>query len=74
MENQLREMVIEYNNLSNPDGSAILCQGNTVIQASVYGPVEVSSAREKPEKALLSVIFKPKCCSVKCKLFLFYFT
>jgi PREDICTED: exosome component 5-like, partial len=69
MANKLRELVIEYNNLSNPDGSAILCQGNTVVQASVYGPVEIPTAREKCEKALLNVSFKTRSSSTKCKLF-----
>ena len=71
MSPNLRELLIQYNNLGNPDGSALLCQGNTIVQAYVYGPVEVSSVKERSEKASLFVTFKPKNSCNKCK-FIFH--
>ncbi|XP_015792530.1 exosome complex component RRP46-like [Tetranychus urticae] len=56
---KLRDLIITYNNLANPDGSALFCQGNTIVQTFVFGPVDVSS-KEQSEKASLFVAFKPK--------------
>lgn len=56
----MRPLIVRYSNLANPDGSALLCQGNTVVQACVFGPTEVTGNREKIDRAALFVIFKPK--------------
>ena len=70
--NKLREIIIEYGNLTNPDGSAILCQGNTIVQSSVYGPVEVQTNRERYDRASVFVLFKPKNSKIRGK-FVFFF-
>ena len=56
---------MRYGNLVNPDGSALLCQGNTVVQACVFGPTEVTGNREKTDRATLFVTFKSKNMSKK---------
>lgn len=67
MECRLRPLVIKYSNITNPDGSALLCQGNTIVQVYVYGPVEVSSSKEHSDRASLFVAYKPKNSCNKCK-------
>ncbi|KAH7951808.1 hypothetical protein HPB52_013315 [Rhipicephalus sanguineus] len=53
---RLRKLAAKFSNLSRPDGSAILAQGETVVQAGVYGPVEVKQMREHPEKATVELL------------------
>ncbi|XP_077524513.1 exosome complex component Rrp46 [Amblyomma americanum] len=62
----LRRLAAKFSNLSRPDGSAILAQGETVVQAGVYGPVEVRQARELHEKATVEVFFRSKTGHQSC--------
>lgn len=63
---RLRKLAAKFSNLSRPDGSAILAQGETVVQAGVYGPVEVKQMRENPEKATVEVFFRSKSGQQSC--------
>uniref|UniRef100_A0A6G4ZX04 Putative exosomal 3'-5' exoribonuclease complex subunit rrp46 n=1 Tax=Rhipicephalus microplus TaxID=6941 RepID=A0A6G4ZX04_RHIMP len=63
---RLRKLAAKFSNLSRPDGSAILAQGETVVQAGVYGPVEVKQMRELPEKATVEVFFRSKSGQQSC--------
>lgn len=51
---------ITFNNLSKADGSALIDEDSTVVQASVFGPVDVSQSKINYEEAILDIIFKPK--------------
>lgn len=51
---------ITFNNLSRADGSALIDQENTIIQATVFGPVRVSQAKINTEEAVLDILYKPK--------------
>uniref|UniRef100_A0A1B6FIE5 Uncharacterized protein n=1 Tax=Cuerna arida TaxID=1464854 RepID=A0A1B6FIE5_9HEMI len=50
----------ELNVLKNPDGSAILAQGDTVFLAAVYGPVEVKIQKFQIDKASIEAVYKSK--------------
>ncbi|XP_077285232.1 exosome complex component Rrp46 [Arctopsyche grandis] len=56
----LREIQCELNVLSRPDGSAIFSQGNTVVVAAVYGPVECKILNSDIYKATVEVYFGTK--------------
>lgn len=51
---------IVFGNLTKPDGSACIEHYNTIVQAAVYGPIEVPSNKINYEKAYVEVIYKPK--------------
>lgn len=52
--------LITFNNLSKADGSALIEQNNTIVQATVFGPVDVSQARINYEEAIVDILFRPK--------------
>ncbi|KAL1460850.1 hypothetical protein WDU94_012790, partial [Cyamophila willieti] len=56
----LREMKSQLNILSRSDGSVILSHGNTVVIASMYGPVEAKIQKTLIDKASVEVVFRPK--------------
>lgn len=51
---------IVFNNLTKPDGSALVEQNNTMVQAAVFGPIEASQARVNHEEAVIEINYKPK--------------
>ena len=51
---------IAFNNLSKADGSALIDQDDTIIQATVFGPVDISQSKVNYEEAVVEIIFKPK--------------
>lgn len=51
---------ITFNNLSKADGSALIDQGDTIVQATVFGPVDISQSKVNYEEAVVEIIFKPK--------------
>ncbi|XP_013194238.1 exosome complex component RRP46 [Amyelois transitella] len=57
---KLRPMKCELNFLSKSDGSAILSQGETVVLASVNGPLDVKMQSQSIEKSTLEVLFCTK--------------
>ncbi|XP_017305272.1 exosome complex component RRP46 [Diaphorina citri] len=56
----LRELKSQLNILSRSDGSVIFSQGQTVVVASMYGPVEAKIQKTIIDKASVEVIFRPK--------------
>ncbi|XP_043679404.1 exosome complex component RRP46 [Vespula pensylvanica] len=56
---KLRTMLCEMNQLSMPDGSAMLMQGDTTVVAGVYGPVESKAVKMIYDKASLEVVYCP---------------
>lgn len=57
---KLRPLQCELGNLSRPDGSSVLTQGDTCVISAVYGPGEVRLNREQLDKATVEVVYKPK--------------
>ncbi|XP_034833768.1 exosome complex component RRP46 [Maniola hyperantus] len=57
---KLKPMKCELNFLSKSDGSAILSQGDTVVLASVNGPLDIKISSQSIEKATLEVLFCSK--------------
>ncbi|XP_023950251.2 exosome complex component RRP46 [Bicyclus anynana] len=57
---KLKPMKCELNYLSKSDGSAILSQGDTVVLASVNGPMDIKTVNQSIEKATLEVLFCSK--------------
>ncbi|XP_054258072.1 exosome complex component RRP46 [Macrosteles quadrilineatus] len=55
-----RNLKCEMNVLKNPDGSALLSQGETVYLAAVYGPIEVKMQKFQIDKACIETSYKPK--------------
>lgn len=53
-------MTLVFNNLSKADGSALVDQNNTIVQATVFGPVDVSHAKINYEEAIVEILYKPK--------------
>lgn len=51
---------ITFNNLSKADGSALIDQDNTLVQAAVFGPVDVAQSKMNYEEAVVEIFFKPK--------------
>ncbi|XP_055903574.1 exosome complex component RRP46 [Eupeodes corollae] len=56
----LRPINCELNPLTGADGSALHSQGETIVLASMYGPIEARTQHAKIEKANVEVIFRPK--------------
>lgn len=52
--------LITFNNLTKADGSALIEQNNTIIQASVFGPVDVAQSKINYEEAVVDILYKPK--------------
>ncbi|CAH2244832.1 exosome complex component RRP46 [Pararge aegeria] len=57
---KLKPLKCELNFLSKSDGSAILSQGDTVVLASVNGPLDIKTTSQNIEKATLEVLFCSK--------------
>ncbi|KZC06535.1 PREDICTED: exosome complex component RRP46 [Dufourea novaeangliae] len=55
----LRPMNCELNQLSMPDGSAMLMQGDTAVVAGVYGPIEAKLQKMMYDKAYVDVSYVP---------------
>ncbi|XP_067133476.1 exosome complex component RRP46 [Centruroides vittatus] len=55
------------NNLSRPDGSAIYSQGDTVMQAATYGPIQARYHKAYVDKAVVEVAYQPKITPRGCK-------
>ncbi|XP_076233844.1 exosome complex component Rrp46 [Calliopsis andreniformis] len=55
----LRPMNCELNQLSMPDGSAMLMQGNTAVLAGIYGPIESKPQKMMYDKASVEVSYIP---------------
>ncbi|XP_076659812.1 exosome complex component Rrp46 [Halictus rubicundus] len=55
----LRPMICELNQLSMPDGSAMLMQGDTTVTAGVYGPIEAKAQKMMYDKASVEVSYAP---------------
>ncbi|XP_031833544.2 exosome complex component Rrp46 [Nomia melanderi] len=56
---QLRPMSCELNQLSMPDGSAMLMQGDTTVIAGIYGPIEAKAQKMMYDKASVEVSYAP---------------
>lgn len=52
--------LITFNNLSKPDGSALIDQNGTIVQAIVFGPVDTTQSKINYEEAVVEILFKPK--------------
>ncbi|KAK2580600.1 hypothetical protein KPH14_007719 [Odynerus spinipes] len=59
IECKLRPMLSELNQLSMPDGSAMLMQGDTAVMAGIYGPVEPKAQKMIYDKASVEVVYSP---------------
>ncbi|XP_012258888.2 exosome complex component RRP46 [Athalia rosae] len=55
----MRPMNCELNQLSRPDGSTMLMQGDTAVIAGVYGPVEGKPQKMMFDKASVEVLYSP---------------
>ncbi|CAK9814023.1 Exosome complex component RRP46 [Anthophora quadrimaculata] len=55
----LRPMNCELNQLSMPDGSAMLMQGFTAVMAGIYGPLEAKPQKMMYDKATVEVTYSP---------------
>lgn len=51
---------ITFNNLSKADGSALISHNNTIVQATVFGPVDVSQSKINYEEAVIEILYKPR--------------
>jgi len=51
---------ITFNNLSKADGSALLSENNTIVQAAVFGPVDIAQSKMNHEEAVVEILYKPK--------------
>lgn len=51
---------ISFNNLTKADGSALIDQDGTIVQATVFGPVDISQSKINYEEAVVEILFKPK--------------
>lgn len=51
---------ISFNNLSKADGSALIDQDNTIVQAAVFGPVDIAQSKVNYEEAVIDILYKPK--------------
>ena len=52
--------LVTFNNLIKPDGSALVDQNDTIVQAIVFGPVDISQSKINYEEAVVEILFKPK--------------
>ncbi|XP_076258556.1 exosome complex component Rrp46 [Rhynchophorus ferrugineus] len=59
-ENNIDRLKCDLGLLSRPDGSALFTEGQTVVLAALYGPVEVKMQKVLVEKASIECIYKPK--------------
>ncbi|XP_017890063.1 exosome complex component RRP46 [Ceratina calcarata] len=55
----LRPMSCELNQLSMPDGSAMLMHGDTAVVAGIYGPIEAKPQKMIYDKASVEVSYSP---------------
>ncbi|CAL7950052.1 unnamed protein product [Xylocopa violacea] len=55
----LRPINCELNQLSMPDGSAMLMQGDTAVIAGIYGPIEAKPQKMIYDKASVEVSYIP---------------
>jgi exosome complex component RRP46 len=55
---ETRPIKCELGTITRADGSAEVHQGDTIVTCGVYGPVEVRSAREREDKAVIEVSVK----------------
>lgn len=51
---------ITFDNLSKADGSALIDDNNTIVQATVFGPVDVPQSKINYEEAIVEILYKPK--------------
>lgn len=51
---------VTFDNLSKADGSALIDENNTIIQATVFGPVDVPQSKINYEEAIVEILYKPK--------------
>lgn len=51
---------IAFGNLTKADGSALVDQNGTIVQATVFGPVDVSQSKLNYEEAVIELFYKPK--------------
>lgn len=51
---------ITFNNLTKADGSALIDQDDTIVQATVFGPVDIAQSKINYEEAVVEILFKPK--------------
>ena len=54
-------MQCERGPLQRADGSARWGQGGTAVLAAVYGPRGTAARKEDPERAVVEVVFRPRC-------------
>jgi len=52
--------LITFNNLSKADGSALVDQDDNIVQAIVYGPVDINQSKINYEEAVVEILFKTK--------------
>jgi exosome complex component RRP46 len=52
--------LITFNNLTKADGSALIDQDHTIVQATVFGPVDIAQSKVNYEEAVVEILFKPK--------------
>jgi len=57
---RLRPIFCSLGEITRADGSVMLCQGDTTVACSVFGPGEVRQARELIDRSLVEVCFKPR--------------
>merc|ERR1712062_499537 len=57
---RLRPIFCSLGEITRADGSVMLCQGDTTVACSVYGPGEVRQARELVDRSLVEGWFKPR--------------
>lgn len=58
--NQLRTLSVELGVLNRADGSVKYTQGDSSVLVAVYGPAEVKPKFERPDRATIDVVFKPR--------------
>ncbi|KAK4884817.1 hypothetical protein RN001_001088 [Aquatica leii] len=56
----MRKVNCKLDILSRPDGSVLLSQGDTVVIAGVYGPIEVKTQKMLINKASVETFYRPK--------------
>jgi len=58
MQNHERIQSVILSNTSRSDGSALYSFGQTVVQTSLFGPLECSQQKENVNKTTIEVIFR----------------
>lgn len=51
---------VTFNNLSKADGSALIEHHNSIVQATVFGPVDVPLSKINYEEAVVEILYKPR--------------